>query len=60
MLHKEGSHDWILQIKYIQERDAGDYECQVSKIEIQFFVPIIQGLVKRMLICKPMFIQHIF
>jgi len=30
VLHKEGSHDWILQIKYIQERDAGDYECQVS------------------------------
>jgi len=30
VLHKEGSHDWILQIRFIQERDAGEYECQVS------------------------------
>eukprot|EP00094_Tigriopus_californicus_P007788 TCALIF_07500-PA protein Name:"Similar to Ttn Titin (Mus musculus)" AED:0.12 eAED:0.12 QI:0/0.6/0.66/0.83/0.8/0.83/6/918/274 len=30
ILHKEGSFDWILQIKYVQERDAGVYECQVS------------------------------
>lgn len=30
VLHKEGSYDWILQIKYVQERDAGEYECQVS------------------------------
>lgn len=30
VLHKEGSYDWVLQIKYVQERDAGQYECQVS------------------------------
>lgn len=29
VLHKEGSYDWILQIKYVQERDAGEYDCQV-------------------------------
>ena len=29
MLHKEGSHDWVLQIKYVQQRDAGEYGCQV-------------------------------
>lgn len=30
VLHKEGSHDWVLQIKYVQQRDAGEYGCQVS------------------------------
>ena len=29
VLHKEGSYDWVLQIKYVQERDAGEYDCQV-------------------------------
>lgn len=30
VLYTEGSYDWILQIKYTQEQDAGIYECQVS------------------------------
>lgn len=30
VLHGEGSDDWILQIKYVQKRDNGTYECQVS------------------------------
>ncbi|KAL7295136.1 hypothetical protein TKK_0011445 [Trichogramma kaykai] len=28
VLHPEGSDDWTLQIKYVQERDNGTYECQ--------------------------------
>lgn len=31
VLHSEGSDDWILQIKYVQKRDNGTYECQVSE-----------------------------
>lgn len=31
VLHAEGSDDWTLQIKYVQKRDNGTYECQVSK-----------------------------
>ncbi|XP_015430109.1 PREDICTED: hemicentin-2-like [Dufourea novaeangliae] len=31
VLHPEGSEDWTLQIKYVQERDNGTYECQVSR-----------------------------
>lgn len=30
VLHTEGSDDWTLQIKYVQRRDNGTYECQVS------------------------------
>ncbi|KAK6623993.1 hypothetical protein RUM44_010851 [Polyplax serrata] len=28
VLHGEGSDDWTLQIKYVQKRDNGTYECQ--------------------------------
>ncbi|KAF4529048.1 hypothetical protein B566_EDAN006069 [Ephemera danica] len=28
VLHAEGSDDWTLQIKYVQKRDNGTYECQ--------------------------------
>ncbi|CAD1475420.1 unnamed protein product, partial [Heterotrigona itama] len=28
VLHPEGSDDWTLQIKYVQDRDNGTYECQ--------------------------------
>ncbi|XP_023290818.1 zwei Ig domain protein zig-8 isoform X2 [Orussus abietinus] len=31
VLHPEGSDDWTLQIKYVQERDNGTYECQISR-----------------------------
>ncbi|XP_030765176.1 neurotrimin-like [Sitophilus oryzae] len=30
ILHAEGSDDWTLQIKYVQKRDNGTYECQIS------------------------------
>ncbi|KAI8419674.1 LOW QUALITY PROTEIN: hypothetical protein MSG28_008367 [Choristoneura fumiferana] len=29
VLHSEGSDDWTLQIKFVQKRDNGTYECQV-------------------------------
>lgn len=29
-IHFHHSEDWTLQIKYVQPRDAGLYECQVS------------------------------
>ncbi|XP_066948300.1 lachesin-like [Macrobrachium rosenbergii] len=28
--HAPGSEDWLLKIHYLQERDAGKYECQIS------------------------------
>ena len=34
VLHSEGSDDWTLQIKYVQKRDNGTYECQVSVSEL--------------------------
>ncbi|XP_014241815.1 neural cell adhesion molecule 1-like isoform X1 [Cimex lectularius] len=30
VLHAEGSDDWTLQIKYVQKKDNGTYECQVA------------------------------
>uniref|UniRef100_A0A6A7GCK5 Protein turtle homolog B-like isoform X7 n=1 Tax=Hirondellea gigas TaxID=1518452 RepID=A0A6A7GCK5_9CRUS len=29
-VHRKGSDDWLLKIHYVQHRDAGRYECQVS------------------------------
>lgn len=26
----EGAETWTLQVKYVQARDEGDYECQIS------------------------------
>ncbi|OAD53612.1 Immunoglobulin superfamily member 10 [Eufriesea mexicana] len=31
VLHPEGSDDWTLQIKYVQDRDNGTYECQIAR-----------------------------
>ncbi|XP_053641227.1 interference hedgehog [Cherax quadricarinatus] len=28
--HVDGSEDWLLLVHYLQERDAGQYECQIS------------------------------
>lgn len=29
-VHQTGSDDWLLKIHYLQHRDEGAYECQVS------------------------------
>ncbi|XP_073994874.1 neurotrimin-like [Rhodnius prolixus] len=34
-LHKRDSNEWTLQIKWVQKRDAGMYECQLSSIPVQ-------------------------
>ena len=30
VIHPENSDDWNLEIRYVQKRDAGVYECQVN------------------------------
>ncbi|KAJ9574976.1 hypothetical protein L9F63_007848, partial [Diploptera punctata] len=37
VLHSEGSDDWTLQIKYVQKRDNGTYECQVVADQCPLF-----------------------
>lgn len=46
VLHAEGSDDWTLQIKYVQKRDNGTYECQVSVKQLVglVFSPTIKSL----------------
>jgi hypothetical protein len=47
VLYREGSFDWILQIKFAQLQDAGTYECQISvptgtisrKVQLDVFHP---------------------
>jgi len=47
VLYREGSFDWILQIKFAQLQDAGAYECQISvptgtisrKVQLHVFHP---------------------
>ena len=37
--YNEDLSKWTLQIKYIQERDAGSYECQISTAnKISWFI----------------------
>ena len=30
--HREDSADWVLQFKFVRERDEGIYECQVGEV----------------------------
>jgi len=45
--HRSQYEDWILQIKYVQPRDAGVYECQVStepRISQDFYLSVVGQL----------------
>ena len=45
--HHSRYEDWILQIKYVQPRDAGVYECQVStepRISQDFHLSVVGQL----------------
>lgn len=36
-LHHPLDDDWTLQIKWVQKRDAGIYECQISTLPVQAY-----------------------
>jgi len=47
--HHSRYEDWILQIKYVQPRDAGVYECQVStepRISQDFHLSVVESQAK--------------
>lgn len=48
--HPTPDEDWILQIKYVQPRDSGVYECQVStepRISADFYLHVVGNLILR-------------
>ena len=43
--HREDSTDWILQFKFVRERDEGIYECQVGNIDdCQVYSTLVSGI----------------
>lgn len=43
MKHPEASDEWTLKIDYVQQRDAGVYECQVNtepKLNLAFVLRV--------------------
>uniref|UniRef100_A0A182F9U6 Immunoglobulin V-set domain-containing protein n=1 Tax=Anopheles albimanus TaxID=7167 RepID=A0A182F9U6_ANOAL len=36
ILHTPGSNTWTLQIKFVQRRDHGTYECQIKECSAKY------------------------
>ncbi|MPC27604.1 hypothetical protein E2C01_020778 [Portunus trituberculatus] len=50
VIHAEKSENWTLQVKYVQLRDAGVYECQVNtvpKISMAYTLTVVGECDKR-------------
>ncbi|XP_063610480.1 zwei Ig domain protein zig-8-like [Penaeus indicus] len=46
VIHPATSDNWTLQIKYVQQRDSGAYECQVNtepKISMPFYLTVVES-----------------
>ena len=40
VLHREGTLDWLLEIKFVEKTDSGFYECQVE-ILMEYFATVV-------------------
>ena len=52
-IYNVASDEWILQIQYVQKRDAGRYECQINTQPVRSYFVQLQVVGKQLFYSLP-------